>query len=90
MVKWLALFQPLEQYLISGLFQIGTEDDLIHLWNRFQADAKDQLYAATGKNIPVVLWTSRLTEKVKQNLLSMLSFWLFITIHWDHLPPLRG
>ncbi len=36
---------------------------MIQLWNRFQADAADRLYAATGKRTPIVLWTSRLTEK---------------------------
>ena len=46
-----------------SLCQVGTEEELIQLWNRFQADAKDKLYAATGKKVPVVLWTSRLTEK---------------------------
>jgi hypothetical protein len=44
--------------------QEGTESELIYLWNRFQADAATQLYAATGKRTPIVLWTSRLTEKV--------------------------
>jgi hypothetical protein len=44
--------------------QEGTESELIYLWNRFQADAAAQLYAATGKRTPIVLWTSRLTEKV--------------------------
>jgi hypothetical protein len=46
--------------------QFGTEEELIQLWNRFQADAKDKLYAAMGKKVPVILWTSRLTEKASR------------------------
>ncbi len=49
---------------------------MIQLWNRFQADAAEKLYAATGKRTPIVLWTSRLTEKATLFFFS----WIWICI----------
>jgi len=46
----------------DGLGQVGTEDELIGLWNTFQTQAAEKVYNAAGKKVPLILWTSRLTE----------------------------
>lgn len=42
--------------------EVGTEDELVELWNVFQTQAAEKVYTAAGKSLPLVLWTSRLTE----------------------------
>jgi len=41
----------------------GTEDDLVGLWNDFQYRAAEEVYSAWDSRPPIILWTSRLTEK---------------------------
>ena len=52
--------------IIDWLFQKGLSDDeesFLFLWSYFQNRSLDQLDEAYGKQQPVVLWTSGLTEK---------------------------
>jgi len=46
----------------DGKGLVGTEDELLQLWNDFQEQAKQKVYVANGDKLPVILWTSRLTE----------------------------
>ncbi|XP_063932961.1 chitooligosaccharidolytic beta-N-acetylglucosaminidase isoform X2 [Zophobas morio] len=39
-----------------------SEEDFIKLWDHFQTEALKRLYKQTSSNIPVILWTSTLTE----------------------------
>ena len=43
--------------------KVGTEDDLLELWDQFQFRAGEEVYKAWGSRPPLILWTSRLTEK---------------------------
>ncbi|CAG9858515.1 unnamed protein product [Phyllotreta striolata] len=41
----------------------NTEQDFIKLWNHFQANALERLYKKAGRDIPVVIWSSTLTQQ---------------------------
>ena len=43
--------------------KVGTEEDLLGLWDQFQFRAGEEVYKAWGSRPPLILWTSRLTEK---------------------------
>eukprot|EP00088_Acartia_fossae_P031560 TRINITY_DN3242_c0_g1_i11.p1 TRINITY_DN3242_c0_g1~~TRINITY_DN3242_c0_g1_i11.p1 ORF type:complete len:644 (-),score=150.03 TRINITY_DN3242_c0_g1_i11:691-2586(-) len=43
--------------------QTGTEEELLKLWNDFQFRAAEEVYKAWGSRPPLIMWTSRLTEK---------------------------
>jgi hexosaminidase len=43
--------------------KVGTEEDLIGLWDQFQFRAAEEVYKAWDSRPPLILWTSRLTEK---------------------------
>ncbi len=48
----------------------GTEDeDFMKLWNYFQVNALERLDKVTKQKLPIILWTSRLTEKPNLSLL---------------------
>ncbi|KAJ8925415.1 hypothetical protein NQ315_009247, partial [Exocentrus adspersus] len=40
-----------------------TEEDFLKLWDYFQQQALERLYKKAGGEIPVIMWTSHLTEK---------------------------
>lgn len=40
-----------------------TDEDFLKLWDYFQQKALERLYKKAGGEIPVIMWTSHLTEK---------------------------
>jgi len=51
----------IREYL-EGRGETGTEAELLALWKSFQLQAAEQVYEAADKRVPVIIWTSRLTE----------------------------
>lgn len=55
------------QEILSWLKNIGRSgqkaDDFLHLWSHFQNRSLDEVDKAYGKQQPIVLWTSKLTEE---------------------------
>lgn len=41
----------------------NSEEDFVKLWTMFQNESLARLYKQAGKEIPVILWTSTLTQK---------------------------
>ena len=46
--------------------ETGTEAELLELWNMFQTQAADKVYESAARRVPIILWTSRLTEDIAE------------------------
>lgn len=53
--------QQIQQYMAQNQWGLDRASYL-KLWNYFQSEAQQRAYKAFGKRVPLVLWTSTLTE----------------------------
>nr|AAQ97603.1 N-acetylglucosaminidase [Manduca sexta] len=53
--------EEIQQFMIQNRWDLD-KSSFLKLWNYFQTKAEDRAYKAFGKNIPLVMWTSTLTD----------------------------
>ncbi|XP_023943280.2 chitooligosaccharidolytic beta-N-acetylglucosaminidase [Bicyclus anynana] len=53
----------IQQFMQQNRWQLDNEG-FLNLWNYFQTKAQDKVYKAFGKRLPLIMWTSTLTNYV--------------------------
>ncbi|CAH4037655.1 unnamed protein product [Pieris brassicae] len=53
--------QEIQQFMIQNRWDLDKKS-FLKLWNYFQTKAQDRAYQAFGKRLPLILWTSTLTD----------------------------
>ncbi|XP_050674128.1 chitooligosaccharidolytic beta-N-acetylglucosaminidase isoform X2 [Leptidea sinapis] len=53
--------QEIQQFMIQNRWGLD-KTSFLKLWNYFQTKAQDKAYKAFGKRLPIIMWTSTLTD----------------------------
>nr|QBG82656.1 beta-n-acetylglucosaminidase [Heortia vitessoides] len=53
--------EAIQNYMVQNRWGLDS-DSFLKLWNYFQKNAQEKAYKAFGKKIPIILWTSSLTN----------------------------
>lgn len=53
--------EEIQQYMVQNRWDLRKES-FLKLWDYFQKKAQDKAYKAFGKRLPLILWTSTLTD----------------------------
>ncbi|XP_026732584.1 chitooligosaccharidolytic beta-N-acetylglucosaminidase [Trichoplusia ni] len=54
--------EEIQNFMIQNRWDVGDKSSFLKLWNYFQKKAQDKAYKAFGKKLPLILWTSTLTD----------------------------